>query len=127
MLLPILFVTARNLTAIRQNKSFGTVRCSNFFLTDKQIPTVVVRQASVIIILSDKPKEGRALLNVTIAKLNACSSEGFMRVTRCAVDVVASAAPNDTIIAENLRSEAQQIAQAFINTPNVRHLQCPYS
>ena len=48
-----------------------------------------------------------------------------MRVTRCAVDVVASAAPNDTIIAENLRSEAQQIALAFINTPNVRHLQSP--
>ena len=41
-----------------------------------------------------------------------------MRVTRCAVDVVASAAPNATIIAENLRSEAQQIAQAFINSPN---------
>ena len=41
-----------------------------------------------------------------------------MRVTRCAVDVVASAAPNATIIAENLRREAQQIAQAFINSPN---------
>ena len=37
-----------------EQKVFDTLRYSNFFLTDKQIPTIVVRQASVIITLTDK-------------------------------------------------------------------------
>jgi hypothetical protein len=61
--------------------------------------------------------EGRALLSDTISKLNACRNGGILGAPGCAVGVVVSAATNATKIAGDVASEAQQIAQAFINIP----------
>ena len=62
--------------------------------------------------------EGRSLLNDTVSKLSALRGKGFLAISIGVTSVLASAAPNATKIAGDVRNEAQQIAQALSNIPN---------
>jgi hypothetical protein len=61
--------------------------------------------------------EGRALLSDTTSLMIACWNQGVFRAPVCAASVGASAVQNATEIARDVASEAQQIAQAYIQIP----------
>ena len=62
--------------------------------------------------------EGRSLLNATVSKLSALKGKSVVVAAIGAANILASAAPNATKIAGDVRNEAQQIAQALSNIPN---------
>jgi hypothetical protein len=62
--------------------------------------------------------EGRSLLNDTVSKLSALRGKGLLAEAIGAASILASAAPNATKIAGDVRSEAQQIALVLSNIPN---------